>query len=302
MTCQKIRPDWLKIKLNNSAEYQEVKQLVHDHKLHTVCEEARCPNIYECWAKRTATFMILGDICTRACRFCAVKTGCPTTVDADEPRRLAETVQKMGLHYAVITSVARDDLEDGGASHFAAVIREVRRLNPLTNVEVLIPDFMGCEEALRIVMDAKPDVLNHNIETTRALSDRVRSKAKYDRSLILLSKAKQMQPQIPTKSSIMVGLGESFEEIVETMRDLIDHQVSIATIGQYLSPTDKHIKLERYYTPEEFEELKRIGLELGFAHVESGPLVRSSYRAKEQMEAALCSSKASSQHYVPAQV
>ena len=287
MKCQPARPDWLKVKLNISDEYQEVKQLVHDHKLHTVCEEARCPNIYECWAKRTATFMILGDICTRACRFCAVKTGCPTTVDADEPRRLAETVQKMGLHYAVITSVARDDLADGGASHFAAVIYEVRRLNPLTNIEVLIPDFMGDEAALRIVMDAKPDVLNHNIETTRGLSDRVRSKAKYERSLTLLTRAKEMQPQIPTKSSIMVGLGESFAEVVETMQDLIQHRVSIATIGQYLSPTAKHIKLERYYTPAEFEELKRIGLELGFAHVEAGPLVRSSYRAKEQMEAAL---------------
>lgn len=280
------KPEWLKVRLTTNENYQELKRMMRSKTLHTVCEEARCPNIFECWANRTATFMILGDICTRACRFCAVKTGLPTELDLKEPERVAEAVEQMGVRYAVVTSVARDDLKDGGASIFAATIRAIRKRNPFTSVEVLIPDFQGNWDALKVVMDAKPDVLNHNIETVRRRSDRVRSKAKYDRSLELLKRAKEMQPQIPTKSSIMVGVGETFDEVVEAMRDLREHHVDIVTIGQYLQPTRKHLKVERYYTPEEFEQLKQIGLEMGFSHVESGPLVRSSYHAHEQVQSA----------------
>jgi lipoyl synthase len=280
------KPEWLKIRLNTNENYQELKKMMRSKTLHTVCEEARCPNIFECWANRTATFMILGDICTRACRFCAVKTGLPTELDWQEPERVAEAVEQMGVRYAVVTSVARDDLKDGGAAIFAATIKAIRKRNPFTSVEVLIPDFMGNWDALKVVMDAKPDVLNHNIETVRRRSDRVRSKAKYDRSLELLKRAKEMQPQIPTKSSIMVGVGETFDEVVEAMQDLRAHDVDIVTIGQYLQPTKKHLKIDRYYTPEEFKQLKEIGLRLGFSHVESGPLVRSSYHAHEQMQSA----------------
>src|SRR5690606_22471804 len=215
--------------------------MVRSKTLHTVCEEARCPNIYECWANRTATFMILGDVCTRACRFCAVKTGLPTELDWAEPKRVAEAVEQMGLRHAVVTSVARDDLRDGGASIFAATIKAIRQRNPLTSVEVLIPDFQGKTEALQIVMDARPDILNHNIETVARLSDRVRSKAKYHRTLELLARAKEMQPEIPTKSSIMIGLGETWDEILHTMDDLRAHHVDILTIGQYLQPTRKHL-------------------------------------------------------------
>lgn len=280
------KPEWLKIKLHINENYQELKQMMRSKTLHTVCEEARCPNIFECWANRTATFMILGDICTRACRFCAVKTGLPTELDLAEPERVAEAVEQMGVRHAVITSVARDDLADGGASIFAATIAAVRKRNPFTHVEVLIPDFMGNWDALKVVMDAKPDVLNHNIETVARLSDRVRSKAKYPRSLELLRRAKEMQPQIPTKSSIMVGVGETFDEVVEAMKDLRANQVDICTIGQYLQPTKKHLKIQHYYHPDEFAKWKEIGLSLGFAHVESGPLVRSSYHAHEQVQAA----------------
>lgn len=280
------KPDWLKIKLHINENYQELKQMMRSKTLHTVCEEARCPNIFECWANRTATFMILGDICTRACRFCAVKTGLPTELDLAEPERVAEAVEQMGVRHAVITSVARDDLADGGASIFAATIKAVRKRNPFTHVEVLIPDFMGNWDALKVVMDAKPDVLNHNIETVARMSDRVRSKAKYPRSLELLRRAKEMQPRIPTKSSIMVGVGETFDEVVEAMKDLRANQVDICTIGQYLQPTKKHLKIQHYYHPDEFAKWKEIGLSLGFAHVESGPLVRSSYHAHEQVQAA----------------
>ncbi|MBA4542122.1 MULTISPECIES: lipoyl synthase [Thermoactinomyces] len=280
------KPEWLKIRLNTNENYQELKKMMRSKTLHTVCEEARCPNIFECWANRTATFMILGDICTRACRFCAVKTGLPTELDWQEPERVAEAVEQMGVRYAVVTSVARDDLKDGGAAIFAATIKAIRKRNPFTSVEVLIPDFMGNWDALKVVMDAKPDVLNHNIETVRRRSDRVRSKAKYDRSLELLKRAKEMQPQIPTKSSIMVGVGETFDEVVEAMQDLRAHDVDIVTIGQYLQPTKKHLKIDRYYTPDEFKQLREIGLSMGFSHVESGPLVRSSYHAHEQMASA----------------
>lgn len=280
------KPEWLKVRLTTNENYQELKKMMRSKTLHTVCEEARCPNIYECWANRTATFMILGDICTRACRFCAVKTGLPTELDWAEPERVAEAVEQMGVRHAVVTSVARDDLQDGGAAIFAATIKAIRKRNPFTSVEVLIPDFMGNWDALKVVMDAKPDILNHNIETVRRRSDRVRSKAKYDRSLELLKKAKEFQPQIPTKSSIMVGVGETFDEVVEAMQDLRAHDVNIVTIGQYLQPTKKHLKIERYYTPDEFAKLKEIGLEMGFSHVESGPLVRSSYHAHEQVKSA----------------
>ncbi|SHE81853.1 lipoic acid synthetase [Seinonella peptonophila] len=280
------KPEWLKIKLHVNDNYQELKQMMRSKTLHTVCEEARCPNIFECWANRTATFMILGDICTRACRFCAVKTGLPTELDEAEPERVAEAVEQMGVRHAVITSVARDDLNDGGAGIFAATIRAVRARNPFTSVEVLIPDFMGDRSALQTVMDAKPDILNHNIETVSRLSDRVRSKAKYHRSLELLQRAKEMQPQIPTKSSIMVGVGETFDEVVEAMQDLRQHQVDIVTIGQYLQPTKKHLRIDRYWHPDDFAKWKEIGLELGFSHVESGPLVRSSYHAHEQVKSA----------------
>ena len=280
------KPEWLKINLKTNQNFKEIKQMMRSKTLHTVCEEARCPNIYECWANRTATFMILGDVCTRACRFCAVKTGLPTELDWAEPKRVAEAVEQMGLRHAVVTSVARDDLRDGGASIFAATIKAIRQRNPLTSVEVLIPDFQGKAEALQIVMDARPDILNHNIETVERLSDSVRSKAKYRRTLELLSRAKEMRPEIPTKSSIMIGLGETWDEILQTMDDLRDHDVDILTIGQYLQPTRKHLKVEKYYTPDEFAELKTEGMKRGFRHVESGPLVRSSYRAHEQVKAA----------------
>ncbi|PWI58989.1 lipoyl synthase [Sulfoacidibacillus thermotolerans] len=276
------RPEWLKVQLKTNEEFKDLKQIMRQGKLHTVCEEAKCPNIYECWFHRTATFMILGSICTRACRFCAVTSGKPTELDLEEPKRLAEAVVQMGLRHVVITSVARDDLDDGGASIFAASIREVRKARPECTVEVLIPDFMGNWDALQVVMDERPDILNHNIETVRRLSDRVRSRAKYDRTLELLQRALEMQPSVPTKSSIMVGVGETWEEILATLDDLRSVGVSIVTIGQYLQPTRKHLRVEKYYTPEEFADLKQEGLRRGFKHVESGPLVRSSYHAHEQ--------------------
>ncbi|MFV9510199.1 lipoyl synthase [Tepidibacillus sp. LV47] len=276
--------EWLKIKLNTNENYRGLKKMIREKKLHTVCEEARCPNLHECWAvRKTATFMILGDICTRACRFCAVKTGMPTELDLQEPMRVAESVKQMGLQHVVVTSVARDDLKDGGAFIFAETIRAIRRLNPLTTIEVLPSDLGGVYENLKILMDARPDILNHNIETVRRLSDRVRAKAKYERSLEFLRRAKELQPDIPTKSGIMVGLGETKEEILEAMDDLRANYVDILTIGQYLAPTKEHLKVEKYYHPDEFAELKEIALSKGFKHCESGPLVRSSYHADEQV-------------------
>ncbi|MEV3508013.1 lipoyl synthase [Paenibacillus larvae] len=281
------KPEWLKIKLASNENFKDIKNMMRSKTLHTVCEEAKCPNIHECWAQhRTATFMILGDICTRACRFCAVNTGMPTELDLEEPGRVADAAVQMGLKHCVITSVARDDLKDGGASIFAACIKAVRSKNPFCSVEVLIPDFMGDEDSLRIMMDAKPDILNHNIETVRRLSDRVRAKAKYERSLELLRRAKEMQPDIPTKSSLMIGVGEEWNEILETMDDLRAINCDIMTIGQYLQPSVKHLRVERYYTPEQFAELKEEGMKRGFKHVESGPLVRSSYHAHEQVKSA----------------
>lgn len=277
------RPEWLKIKLNTGEEYQELKRLMRSKSLHTVCEEARCPNIYECWTHRTATFMILGETCTRACRFCAVHSGKPTELDLQEPERVAEACVQMDLQHAVVTSVARDDLADGGASIFAETIRAIRRRLPTCGVEVLIPDFLGNWDALATVLDASPDILNHNIETVRRLSDKVRSKAKYDRTLELLQRSKELRPDIRTKSSIMVGLGETVDEILETLDDLRAVQVDIVTIGQYLQPTKKHLLVEKFYTPTEFLRLRGEGLARGFAHVESGPMVRSSYHAHEQV-------------------
>jgi len=281
------KPEWLKIKLNTNENYTGLKKMMREKNLHTVCEEARCPNIHECWAvRRTATFMILGDVCTRACRFCAVKTGLPSELDWKEPERVADSVQLMNLKHAIITAVARDDLKDGGAEVFAETVRAVRRKNPFTSIEVLPSDMGGIEENLKMLMDARPDILNHNIETVRRLTPRVRARAKYDRSLEFLRRAKEMQPDIPTKSSLMVGLGETKEEIIETMDDLRANNVDIMTIGQYLQPTKKHLKVVKYYTPQEFEELREIGLSKGFSHVEAGPLVRSSYHADEQVNSA----------------
>ncbi|WP_312110504.1 lipoyl synthase [Brevibacillus reuszeri] len=283
------KPEWLKINLVSGSElasFKELKQTMRSKTLHTVCEEAKCPNIHECWASGTATFMILGDICTRACRFCAVKTGLPTELDVAEPERVAEAAEQMRLKHVVVTSVARDDLADGGAQIFAETIKAIRRRLPFASVEVLIPDFMGNWDALKVVMNARPDVLNHNIEAVRRLSDRVRARAKYDRTLELLKKAKEFQPQIPTKSSLMIGVGETIEEIMETMDDLRSVDVNIMTIGQYLQPTKKHLKVENFYHPDEFAQLKEEGMKRGFSHVEAGPLVRSSYHAHEQASAA----------------
>lgn len=284
------KPEWLKIRLQTGEPYREIKSMMRSSSLHTVCEEARCPNIFECWANRTATFMILGDICTRACRFCAVKTGMPTELDREEPRRVAEAAAQMGLRHCVVTSVARDDLADGGASIFAETIRAIREKLPFCSVEVLIPDFQGNWDALKIVMDAKPDILNHNVETVERLSDRVRARAKYRRSLELLRQAKLMQPKIPTKSSLMLGVGETTEEILQTMDDLRAVDCDILTLGQYLQPSPSHLEVVRYVHPDEFAYLKAEGLARGFSHVESGPLVRSSYHAHEQVQSAAAAS------------
>ena len=287
MVAQRRLPAWLKVRAPGGPNFLELKQLIRGSGLHTVCEEAHCPNIGSCWERRTATFMILGDICTRACAYCAVTTGRPAGLDMGEPSRLADTAMRMGLRYVVITSVNRDDLADGGSFIFAQCIRQVRRRLPACKVEVLIPDFCGNWEALTTVMDAAPDTLNHNIETVRRVFRRVRPKGDYDQSLELLERAKAFSPAGITKSGMMVGLGETWDEILETMGDLRSAGCDLLTIGQYLRPTSKHAPMARWYTPEEFDELKREGESLGFRHVASGPLVRSSYHADEQHEAAL---------------
>lgn len=277
------KPGWLKIRLNTNENYTGLKNLMRAKTLHTVCEEARCPNIHECWAvRKTATFMILGDICTRACRFCAVKTGEPKEVDWQEPERVAEAVCQMGLQHVVITAVARDDLEDGGARVFAQTVKAVRRKNPGCTIEVLPSDMNGERANLEILMEAEPDILNHNIETVRRLTPTVRAKATYDRSLEFLKRAKEINPNIPTKSSIMLGLGETREEVIEAMEDLRAMDVDILTLGQYLQPTKKHLPVAKYWHPDEFAELKEIAMAKGFKHCEAGPLVRSSYHADEQ--------------------
>lgn len=281
------KPEWLKIKLNTNKSYTGLKKMMREERLHTVCEEAKCPNIHECWAvRKTATFMILGDTCTRACRFCAVKTGLPTELDWEEPERVARSVEVMGLRHCVVTAVARDDLADGGAAIFAETVRAIRRRVPSCTVEVLPSDMKGDYESLHTLMDAGPDIFNHNIETVRRLTKRVRAKATYDRSLELLKRVKEISPQTPTKSSIMVGLGETKEEIIEAMDDLLAHGVDIVTIGQYLQPTKIHLNVERYVHPDEFAELKEIALQKGFKHCEAGPMVRSSYHADEQVNKA----------------
>ena len=263
--------------------YAELKKLMRDLQLHTVCEEARCPNIGECWNSRTATFMILGDVCTRRCMFCAVKKGTPGgIVDVDEPRRLGEAVGHLKLEHVVITSVNRDDLADGGAGVFAECIAEARKHRPGCTVEVLIPDLEGNWDALAVIVKARPEVLNHNTETVPRLYRRVRPYADYQQTLNLLRTSKRLDAQMLTKSGLMVGLGETVTELLETMEDLRDTDCDILTVGQYLSPSARHLPIQRYYTPEEFEELKEAGLEMGFRHVESGPLVRSSYHAGEQ--------------------
>ncbi|MGI8914657.1 MAG: lipoyl synthase [Chloroflexota bacterium] len=284
---QPRRPEWLKVPLPGSPNYINVKRLLRAHQLHTVCEEAHCPNIGECFEHRTATFMILGEICTRACRYCAVTTGRPLAIDEDEPRRVADAVRLLGLRHAVVTSVDRDDQADGGAHIFAATIREIRRQAPGATVEVLIPDFQGVWWALEMVMEAGPDILNHNTETVPRLARRVRPKAKYEQTLELLERAAMLRPECMVKSGVMVGLGEEWDELVETMADIRAVGTHILTIGQYLRPSLKHVALSRYYTPAEFAQLKQIGLDMGFRHVESGPLVRSSYHAHEQVAHAL---------------
>jgi len=280
------RPPWLRVRFFGGANYQELKRIMRTLDLHTVCESARCPNMGECWEHRTATFMILGNICTRACGFCAVPSGKPLgPPDSGEPMRVAEAVERMGLRYAVVTSVNRDDRLDGGASMFARTIEEIRARVPGCKVEVLIPDFRGVWTALETVVRARPDVLNHNIETVPRLYRRVRRGAVYERSLELLRRARAMAPEMPTKSGMMLGLGETGEEIVATMRDLVAQGARILTLGQYLQPTREHLPVERFVPPEEFAEYRRLGLEMGFQHVEAGPLVRSSYHAFEQEEA-----------------
>jgi lipoic acid synthetase len=275
------RPAWLRAPAPVGDNYRELKRLVGELKLHTVCESAACPNVGECWNRRTATFMILGNVCTRRCGFCAVQKGAPLTVDYDEPRRVAEACEILGLKYAVVTSVNRDDRKDGGAELFALTIEAIRERIPGCKVEVLVPDFQGSHAAMEIVMDARPDVLNHNIETVPRLYRQVRLGARYERSLDMLAHAKRARPAVPTKSGLMLGLGENPDEALQVMRDLRAHGVGILTLGQYLRPSQKHLPIIRYVPQSEFDEFKRKGYEMGFAHVESGPLVRSSYHASD---------------------
>jgi lipoic acid synthetase len=275
------KPDWLKVRAPGSPQYLHLKGLMKELNLHTVCEEARCPNIGECWAQGTATFMILGSVCTRACAYCAVEHGRPAPLDLAEPVRVANAIQTLGLTYVVITSVDRDDVDDGGAAIFAATIRETRARLAQCRIEVLIPDFQGNEAALRTVLDARPDILNHNTETVPRLYRMARSGGRYARTLELLDRARHYAPDIPTKSGIMVGLGEEHDELVATFKDLRNVGCGILTIGQYLRPTPSHAPMSRYYDPAEFRELKDIALGMGFVHVDSGPLVRSSYHAQE---------------------
>lgn len=283
-------PDWLKVKLPSGESYATVRELVKTNRLHTICEEAKCPNLAECWSHGTATFLILGDTCTRWCGYCNVKTGKPAELDLEEPRKVAESVKKLNLKYVVITSVTRDDLIDGGASIFAETVREIKNEMPDCSVELLIPDFKIRTgeilregelniDALNTVINNGPDVLAHNIEAVRRVFARVRPGGNYDVSLNLLRKIKEIDPEMPTKSSIILGFDETFDEIKQTMLDLLRNNVDFLTLGQYLQPSIKHVKIEKYYTPEEFKELEKIGYELGFKHVEAGPLVRSSYRA-----------------------
>jgi len=276
------RPDWLKARIQTGKAYLETKAILRTLDLHTVCESANCPNIGDCFSRHTATFLILGNVCTRSCPFCDIRSGKPLPVDPDEPHRVAEAAAKLGLRYVVVTSVNRDELPDGGAFQFAAVIRAIRAENAAARVEVLIPDFLGSREALATVLDARPDVLNHNMETVKRLYPRVRPAGRYERSLELMRRVGELAPGIPAKSGIMLGVGETQEEVEELLRDLHAHGCSMVTLGQYLAPSGSHLPLERYAPPEEFAHYRTYGLSLGFKQVASGPLVRSSYHADEQ--------------------
>jgi len=278
------RPQWLKVRAPGGPNYTRLAAMVRSLNLHTVCEEAHCPNVGECWEHKAATFMILGDTCTRSCGFCAIKTGRPPVLDTDEPRRVAEALAQLNLAHAVITSVNRDELPDGGAAIWAETIRRVKELSPQTSIEVLIPDFQGDWDALKVVMDAKPDILNHNLETVPSQYYRVRPQAKYQRSLDLLAKAKELDPASITKTGLMLGIGEQPEEMQDVLRDLVDTRVDILTLGQYLRPTLQHLPVDRYVSPDEFALWKEEGEALGIPHVESGPLVRSSYHAWNQVQ------------------
>ena len=280
------KPTWLKVKAPGGPNYVRLKGMMRELGLHTVCEEARCPNVGECWEHEAATFMILGDVCTRNCTYCAVAHGTPTAFDPLEPSRLAEAVARMGLQHVVITSVDRDDLPNGGAEAFAGCITEIRRRMPATSVEVLIPDFKGSEQALGIVMDARPDILNHNLETAERLYRMARPGGRYDRALQLLANARRMAPEGLTKSGVILGMGEEWDEVLTCMRDLRRSDVNILTLGQYLRPSGSHMPVARYYTPEEFAELRELGVSMGFSHVESSPLTRSSYHAWDQARSA----------------
>ena len=278
------RPDWLKVRLPTGPTYENLRRLMRSKELHTVCEEAHCPNMAECWGAGTATFMILGDTCTRSCGFCAVKSGRPGIVDLEEPRRVGEAVGQMALGHAVVTSVNRDELSDGGAEIFAETIREIRRRSPGTTVEVLIPDFVGRPESLDLVLAARPEILNHNVETVPRLYPRVRPQAKYERSLEVLRRTKERAPDLVCKSGIMVGLGETRDEVISTMRDIASQGTDILTVGQYLRPSPVHLPIERYWTPAEFDDLRDAGMTMGYRHVEAGPLVRSSYHAERHVQ------------------
>lgn len=279
------RPEWIKVRAPSGETVEWLRTMMRSKALHTVCEEARCPNMGECWGSGTATFLMMGEVCTRSCGFCDIATGRPAPLDWLEPERVARAVQRMNLRHAVITSVNRDERPDGGAPIFAMVIRRIRELQPGCSIEVLIPDFKGSIEALKIVMDARPEILNHNVETVPRLFKRVQPQDRYEWAQATLTNAKTLDPEVLTKSGIMVGLGETFEEVQAVMRDLRSWGVDILTIGQYLQPTRNHLPIDRYYRPEEFEALKAYGLGLGFRWVESGPLVRSSYRAEQQVRA-----------------
>jgi lipoyl synthase len=279
----RARPEWLKVRLPMGPQYETLRRLMRSKSLHTVCEEAHCPNMAECWGAGTATFMILGDTCTRSCGFCAVKTGRPGIVDLDEPARVGAAVAQMALGHAVVTSVNRDELPDGGASLFAATIQEIRTQSPGTTVEVLIPDFTGDPSALDTVLAERPEILNHNVETVERLYPRVRPQARYPRSLEVLRRTKERAPDLVCKSGIMVGLGETHDEVLKTMRDIAAQGTDVLTIGQYLRPSPTHLPIERYWTPEEFGMLRDAGMTMGFRHVESGPLVRSSYHAERHV-------------------
>ena len=280
------RPAWLKVRLPSGPQVEQLRTLMRSKELHTVCEEAHCPNMAECWGAGTATFMILGDTCTRSCGFCAVKTGRPTELDLDEPARVGDAVARMGLQHAVVTSVNRDELADGGASIFAETIREIRRRSPGTTIEVLIPDFRGVAPALDVVLDARPEIVDHNTETVPRLYSRVRPQAVYERSLEVLRHTKRAAPDLICKSGIMVGLGETRDEVIATMRDIRAQGTDILTIGQYLRPSSQHLPIERYWSPEEFDGLRDEGMAMGYRHVESGPLVRSSYHAERHVRLA----------------